>query len=75
MPKVPLALSQRVLFGTLFVVFSDGRMCTYDAVEVGCDWFKMSNEAFFEAYGFNFNPHKHGLYSLCKKLVYAEGGK
>lgn len=34
-------------------------------------WFKMSNDAFFNAYGFNFNPHDYpGLYQVARKKVY-----
>lgn len=56
-----------------FVIFSDGSKKAFDAVELGCDWFRMSNDAFFEIYGFNFNPHEYaGLYERCRKLVYGE---
>jgi len=34
-------------------------------------WFKMSNDSFFNYYGFNFNPHDYpGLYELARKKVY-----
>ncbi len=36
-------------------------------------WFQMSNDAFFEKYGFNFNPHDYPcLYTLARKKVYGE---
>lgn len=36
-------------------------------------WFKMSNDAFYNLYGFNFNPHDFpGLYLLARKKVYGE---
>lgn len=32
-------------------------------------WFKMSNDAFFQLYGFNFNPHDYPyLYEIAKVL-------
>lgn len=37
-------------------------------------WFKMSNDAFYELYGFNFNPHDYPyLYEIARDEVY--GGK
>ena len=34
-------------------------------------WFKMSNDAFYRMYGFNFNPHNFpGLYEIARKEVY-----
>ena len=66
----PFAVNQRVLFGTLYVLYSDGSIKHFDAVEVGCNWFKMSNDAFYNVYGFNFNPHEHHLYNQCKRIVY-----
>lgn len=36
-------------------------------------WFKMSNDAFFAIYGFNFNPHKYpNLYNIVRKELYGE---
>lgn len=38
-------------------------------------WFIMSNDCFYELYGFNFNPHRYpGLYEEARKRVYGEGG-
>lgn len=35
------------------------------------DWFSMSNDSFFEQYGFNFNPHDYkGLYADVRKFLY-----
>lgn len=65
------AVSQKCFDGILFVTWSDGKVSTYDAVELGCEWFKMSNDAFYKLYGFNFNPHEFsGLYEHCRNLVY-----
>lgn len=37
-------------------------------------WFRMSNDAFYQFYGFNFNPHKYpGLYDLARKQVFGDG--
>lgn len=66
----PFAISQQVLSDILFVNFSDGSIKTYDAVKLGCEWFRMSNDAFFSIYGFNFNPSQYGLYDRCRKIVY-----
>lgn len=34
-------------------------------------WFKMSNDSFFQLYGFNFNPHKYpGLYEIARNEVF-----
>ena len=55
----------------LFVSYSDGTDKAYDLTALGVDWFKMSNDAFFEKYGFNFNPHEYpGLYLKCRRIVY-----
>lgn len=36
-------------------------------------WFSMSNDAFFELYGFNFNPHDYpGLYEAARARVYPQ---
>ena len=40
----PYVVSQRVLGRTLFVKYSNGFVKTYDAIELGCKWFKMSND-------------------------------
>lgn len=63
---------QIVIGNTLIVTFSDGTRKYYDAVKLGCKWFRMSNDAFYDTYGFNFNPHKWGLYEICRKLVHGE---
>lgn len=37
------------------------------------EWFRMSNDAFYELYGFNFNPHKYpNLYEEARNRVYSE---
>ena len=47
-----------------------GKSLMYWAIE----WFKMSNDCFFDLYGFNFNPHKYPLlYEQARERVY--GGK
>lgn len=38
-------------------------------------WFKTSNDAFYELYGFNFNPHEYPmLYEIAREEVYGKGG-
>lgn len=37
------------------------------------EWFRMSNDTFFELYGFNFNPHDYpGLYAAARERVYGK---
>ena len=64
------ALGQMRIGDTLLVRFSNGITKQYDVIKLGCEWFKMSNDDFYSIYGFNFNPHKCGLYEYCRKLVY-----
>lgn len=36
-------------------------------------WFKMSNDAFYSLYGFNFNPHEYPyLYEIARQEVYGD---
>ena len=36
-------------------------------------WLKMSNDTFFDLYGFNFNPHNYPeLYEIARKKVFDE---
>lgn len=40
------------------------------------DWFKLSNDAFYRYYGFNFNPFEYeGLYEWGKKQFFGEGSE
>ena len=54
-------------------------MSKYDRIQLhgkslmfwAVEWFKMSNDAFFKLYGFNFNPHNYpGLYDDARKRVF-----
>ena len=46
---------------------------SYDLAKLTYDWFNTTNDAFYERYGFNFNPHEYpGLYEKVKKIVDAE---
>lgn len=52
----------------LRVYFSDGTMILYNAVELGKEWFTMSNDAFFEKYNFDLNLPKYPeLFEKVKK--------
>lgn len=43
----------------------------YSKKKLCLDWFKMSNDAFFVSYGFNFNPHDYpGLYEWGRKKLF-----
>lgn len=34
-------------------------------------WFKLDNDSFYKAYGFNFNPHDYcGLYEEAREKVF-----
>lgn len=58
-------------FGSIIVTFESGKQKIFDAVYLGTEWFKMSNDCFFEKYGFNFNIHEiNGLYEYCRNIVY-----
>ena len=65
-------VGQVVVGNTLIVKFSNGTIKHYDAIQLGCEWFKMSNDTFYSMYGFNFNPHEWGLYEKCRKLVHGK---
>ena len=54
-------------------------MCKYDLVYFrgkslmfwAIEWFNMSNDTFFDIYGFNFNPHNYPLlYEEARERVY-----
>ena len=52
-------------------IFINGRL--YSKKKLCIDWFNMSNDSFFELYGFSFNPHKYpGLYEWGRKYLYGE---
>ena len=73
--NIRFAESQSVLLGTLLINWSDGTVSTYNATDMGVEWFKMSNDAFFKKYGFNFNPHEYsGLYEKCQKIAFPNEG-
>ncbi len=44
--EIRIAIKQQYAFGTLIVLFSDGTISKYDAFKLGCEWLKMSNDAF-----------------------------
>jgi hypothetical protein len=48
-----------------------GKSLMFWAVE----WFSMSNDAFYDLHGFNFNPHQwSGLYEAARERVYGSEG-
>lgn len=67
-----VSVVQETMIGDVYVVlYSDGSQKYFDAVALGCAWLRMSNDVFYDIYGFNFNPHKYGdLYERCRKLVH-----
>lgn len=45
----------------------------YSKKKLTLDWFQMSNDGFFQLYGFNFNPHDYpGLYEWGRKTLFGE---
>lgn len=52
-------------------VYLKGKSLMYWAIE----WFNMSNDTFFDLYGFNFNPHNYPLlYEDARERVYGIKG-
>lgn len=50
-------------------LFLNGKSLMYWALEC----FSMSNDAFFDLYGFNFNPHNYpGLYEQARERYFKE---
>ena len=57
------------LGGDLIVI--NGKI--YSKKQLTLEWFKMSNDAFFDLYGFNFNPHNYpGLYEQARERYFKE---
>mgnify|MGYP001855007310 CR=1 FL=1 len=47
----------------------NGRSLMFWALE----WFSMTNDAFYELYHFNFNPHNYpGLYEEARKIYFKD---
>ena len=45
----------------------------YSGKELTLDWFRMSNDAFYDKYLFNFNLHEFPmLYKYGRKVLYGE---
>ena len=56
----------------LIITWNDGTITYFNALSLGCAWFKMSNDAFYEIYGFGWSPHEiPGLYERCRAAVYS----
>src|SRR5699024_9272337 len=54
-------------------IFIQGKL--YSKKKLCLDWFQMSNDGFYDLYGFNFNPHEYpGLYDWGRKTLYGEWG-
>ena len=62
---------EQIIRDKIFLKYENGDIKVYPLIFLGCEWFKMSNDAFFEIYGFNFNPHEiPGLYDKCRQIVF-----
>lgn len=54
---------------TVFVYNGSGRLVkTYSTLQLGKDYFSMSNDRFFSIYGFNFVP-SGPYWQICKKAA------
>lgn len=71
LPKT--AISQNRVSDILIVTFSDGSHGFFNIYNLAVEWFGMSNDIFYDYYGFNFNPHNfRGVYEEARKRVYGE---
>lgn len=53
------------------MIFINGIL--YSKKQLTLEWFRMSNDAFFDKYGFNFNPHEYpGLYEWGRTAIFGE---
>ncbi|MDE5564364.1 MAG: hypothetical protein K2I93_04360 [Oscillospiraceae bacterium] len=68
----PILRNKRIIGKTLIVEFDDGSVKLYETIALGVKWFKMSNDAFYNLYGFNFTPQEVGVYEICRRLVYSD---
>lgn len=51
--------------------FKYGKYKGYWKWDLCIEWFVMANNAFFNKYGFNFNPHKYeGLHSEVRNHIH-----
>lgn len=63
------AVNQTVIGNVLIVTYDDGSCKGFNAIALGVEWFCMTNDAFFDKYGFNFVPAQQGLYDVCRRLA------
>lgn len=59
---------REIPFDLLSVTWSSGRHATMDAVELAISWLQMSNDAFYECYGFNYVPSAR-IKKLARKRI------
>lgn len=53
----------------LKVVYSDGSSDMLDLIQLGVQWFMMSNDAFADKYGIDFTPQKYNIYDECREIA------
>lgn len=53
----------------LKVVYSDGSSDMLDLIQLGVQWFMMSNDEFANRYGIDFTPQKYNIYDECKQIA------
>ena len=54
---------------TYDILLLNGKPLMFWAIE----WFSMSNDDFYDLYGFNFNPHEYpGLYEQARTRYFSE---
>jgi len=54
--KTIFVKSKKEVGSLLFVKYSNGTTKCFDAVELAVNWLSMSNDAFYDIYGFNYIP-------------------
>lgn len=53
----------------LKVVYSDGSFDMLDLIQLGVQWFMMSNDEFANRYGIDFTPQEYNIYDECREIA------
>ena len=59
------------LFNTVIVKYDSGKVRIYDAYELTKSWFRNSNDAFYDYYGFSYIPSSK-MQTWYRKKYYGE---
>ena len=68
---IDFVIGYKEVVNTVFVKFYSGIIRTYEATELTKAWFNMSNDTFFEIYGFSYVP-SIGMQQWYRKKYYGE---